>query len=98
MGTGFNWLPIIAAISSRWWYPWTLYASQHSSNGKSASQLLKVGIRLARTPDPDVVYNRPIHSRVLRVFEVRTSSAQQTVEPNELTRKPVHRRSMAGTS
>ncbi len=47
MGTGSDWLPIIAAISSRWWYLWTLYASQHSSNGKSASQLLEVGIRQA---------------------------------------------------
>ncbi|MDQ1199172.1 hypothetical protein QE435_004929 [Rhizobium sp. SORGH_AS 787] len=34
MGTGSDSLPIIAAISSRWWYSWTLYASQHSSNGK----------------------------------------------------------------
>ncbi len=45
MGTGSDWLPIIAAISSRWWYSWTLYASQHSSNGKSASRLLEVGCR-----------------------------------------------------
>ena len=47
MGTGSDWLPIITAISSRWWYSWTLYASQHSSNGKSASELLEVGIQPA---------------------------------------------------
>ena len=45
MGTESDWLPIIAAISSRWWYPWTLYASHHSSNGKSASRVLEVGCR-----------------------------------------------------
>lgn len=58
MGTGSDWLLIIAAMSSRWWYPWTLYASQHSSNGKSASRLLAVQMWLAPTPVPDVVHRR----------------------------------------
>jgi len=40
MGTGSDWLPIVAAKSSRWWYPWTLYASPHSTNAKSAGRFL----------------------------------------------------------
>jgi hypothetical protein len=51
-----DWLPIVAAILWRWWYPWTLYASQHSSNGKSASRLLEVQMWLGPTLVPDVVY------------------------------------------
>lgn len=81
MGTGSDWLPIVAAILSRWWYPWTLYASQHSSNGKSASRLLEVGCRgHERT---DVVSRGRNLSREFHVFEDRTSSAHKTVHLNE---------------
>ncbi len=69
MGTGSDWLLIIAAISSRWWYSWTLYASQHSSNGKSASQLLEVPMWLASKLVPDVVYRICYLTRVLRVLK-----------------------------
>jgi len=81
METGSDWLSIIAAISSRWWYPWTLYASQHSSNGKSASRFLEVGCRGHERPD--VVSRGCNLSREFHVFEGRTSSAHKTVYLNE---------------
>ncbi len=80
MGTGSDWLPIVAAMSSRWWYPWTLYASQHSSNGKSASRLLEVQMWLGPTLVLDVSYrscNLPFASSPL-VREIMPRPFNQT--------------------